>query len=93
MNRPMFLTGPAVAHLSSDFEPWLSCDDCFDQVDVAIEDFVSRGTAVTGALRAHLRGCPACMEEARVLVTMVAEDAGLDFERLLVRFDDLLATL
>ncbi|HET7387461.1 MAG TPA: hypothetical protein VFJ19_12440 [Nocardioidaceae bacterium] len=92
MNRPMSLTGHAIEHLSSDFEPWLSCDDCFDQVDQMIEGLALHGLPIRGAFRAHLRGCPACREEARALLTVVAEDAGLDVAGLVAQFDEFVLT-
>jgi len=87
MNRPIALDGHAVEHLSSDFEPWLSCEDCFAQADVVIEDLALRAGRLEGPFRAHLRGCPACLDEARALLALLADDHGLDAEALLERFD------
>jgi hypothetical protein len=89
MNRRIPLNGRAIEHLSSDFEPWLSCNDCFDQVDEVIDDFAYRRVPIGGAFQAHLRGCPACMEEARVLLAVVAEEGALDLNGLLSQFDEL----
>lgn len=74
--RPL---GPRdIEQLSLDTEPWLSCDDCFDLVDEYVEQLVGGATTVPAAMRAHLRGCPACAEEAATLAVLVAEEAGQD---------------
>ncbi len=90
MNDEHALTNDAIDQLRADHELWLSCDDCFAQVDVVVDAFVARGTAIDGAFRAHLRGCPACRDEARALVALLADDDGVDeagCARLLTRFD------
>lgn len=66
---------------------WLSCDDCFEQVDTAVEDVVLRRTGLTPAFRAHLQGCPACREEAATLAALVAQDSGQDATTALRRLD------
>jgi hypothetical protein len=35
------------------------------------------------AMSAHLRGCPACAEEAETILVLAAEDVGLDPEQAL----------
>jgi len=67
--------------LTLDTEPYLSCDDCFDQVDSYVEALLSdpdhhRSDLV--AMRTHLAGCAACAEEARSLIGLVAEQDGLN---------------
>jgi hypothetical protein len=69
---------PAARRLTLDAGVWLSCDDCFDQVDRAAEDVVLRRRPLSAAFRSHLVGCPACHEEAQSLVAVVAEGVGLD---------------
>lgn len=59
-------------------EPWLSCDDCFEQVDTFVDGLISDGRGPDEPLRVHLARCPACYEEAETLVSLAAEDAGLD---------------
>ena len=72
-----------VEQLTLDTEPWLSCDDCFALVDRYVEGLLGGG--VTGdvtllpelrEMQAHLRGCPACAEEAATLAALAAEEAG-----------------
>jgi hypothetical protein len=70
----------AAALLTLDTHPWLSCDDCFEQVDLVVDRFLARASVIPAEFRAHLAGCPACSEEAGALVALVAEEAGLDPE-------------
>jgi hypothetical protein len=51
------LLGPA--------EPEVSCDACFELLDVYVERELRSGDAERAmpALAAHLRGCPACAED------------------------------
>ncbi|GAB3270880.1 hypothetical protein GCM10027449_06200 [Sinomonas notoginsengisoli] len=66
-------------------EPWLSCDDCFEQVDLYVELLLDGETDTLPGLRAHLTACAACAEEARSLLVLAAADAGLDPEEALRR--------
>lgn len=68
MTRYLALTRQALEQLTITVDPWLSCDDCFDQVDGAVEGILTGKTEITAELRTHLWGCPACDEEARTLV-------------------------
>jgi anti-sigma factor RsiW len=61
------LLGPA--------DPELSCDACFDELDVYVE-LELRGEdadAAVPGMRAHLQGCPACGEEHASLRALLAE--------------------
>lgn len=81
MNAPYRPLGTdALERLTLDTEPWLSCDDCFEHVDEYVEHVLADRPAEEGmaAMAVHLRGCPACAEEAATLVTLAAEDAGVD---------------
>jgi len=74
--RPL---GPReVEQLTLDTEPWLSCDDCFALVDQYVEALLTGDLIAAPAMRAHLRGCPACAEEADTLAHLVAEETGQD---------------
>ncbi|WP_427006638.1 hypothetical protein [Pseudarthrobacter sp. H2] len=72
------LTDQAAERLTLAAEPWLSCDDCFEQIDEYVERLLAGSSAPMPAMRAHLIGCAACREEARSLLLLVAEDEGLD---------------
>lgn len=76
-SRPR-LTPEAARRLTIAAEPWLSCDECFDQLDTFIELLLTGAPAPALAMRAHLNGCAACEEEARSLLLLVANDRGID---------------
>jgi hypothetical protein len=72
------LTPETVRRLTLAAEPWLSCNDCFDAVDVYVETLLSGAPDNMPALRAHLSGCSACFQEARSLLLLAASDDGVD---------------
>ena len=65
------LSPAAVDSLVLDTTPWLSCEDCFDQMDSYVEAVVRSPSHDDAAMAAHLRGCPACAEEADSLIDLV----------------------
>lgn len=71
------LSPEAARSLTLDTEPYLSCDDCFEQVDGFVEALLADPDYDLPALRVHLAGCAACAEEARSLICLVAEQDGL----------------
>jgi hypothetical protein len=77
MSRPSRIPPEAVERLIADTEPWLSCDDCFDGIDVVVEGVLDRTQPMSTAFRAHLGACSVCWEEATSLVTLVADEHGL----------------
>jgi hypothetical protein len=86
MNEPHRTLGPDVlARLTLDTEPWLSCDQCFDDIDLYVELLVRHREAQMPAMAVHLRACPACAEEAETLSVLAAEDAGVDPDEVLAR--------
>ena len=89
MTRHHRLTTHTVAQLTLDTEPWLSCDDCFRDVDQYVELVLADDPLPMPAMAAHLRGCPACAEEAETILVLAAADAGLDPEQALRRLADL----
>jgi len=92
-SRPEHLDPRAAAQLTVKAEPYLSCDDCFEQVDVRVDALVSGvAESLPDAFRAHLIGCAACRDEARSLVELAAQDAGVDAETALARLDRALAS-
>lgn len=79
MTRRQSPLGPeVVARLTLDTEPWLSCDDCFDHLDEFVELALAGEGARMPAMAVHLRGCPACAEEAETVFVLAAEDSGID---------------
>jgi hypothetical protein len=76
---PLSQLSPQTARsLILDTEPYLSCDDCFDQVDGYVEALLANPDYDRPAMRIHLAGCAACAEEARSLIGLVATQDGLD---------------
>jgi hypothetical protein len=79
MNNTHRSLGPEViGRLLVETEPWLSCDDCFDQVDGYVEQLLAGHLDAMPAMRVHLGGCPACAEEAATLLTLAAADTGAE---------------
>lgn len=79
MTTPPLPLGPeALARLTLDTDPWLSCDDCFRQVDEYVELVLAGAASRMPAMAVHLRGCPACAEEAETVLALAAEDTGID---------------
>jgi len=85
MTDRLHLTPEAAQRLTVDAEPWLSCDDCFHLVDQYVENLLSGDKDDMPAMRAHLRGCSACRDEATSLLLLTAADAGTDPTRALQR--------
>ena len=70
------LTPHQVAQLTLNTSPYLSCDDCFDQIDAAVDGLVTGDEPLAESLRHHLAGCTACREEARSLAGLAVNDVG-----------------
>jgi hypothetical protein len=60
------LTGPA--------GPELSCEECFDVLDVYVERELAG--AEMPAMRAHLAGCSACRDDRDSLLALLRESLG-----------------
>jgi hypothetical protein len=63
----------AVEALLLDTNPWLSCDDCFEQLDTFVEARLRDPHHRDRAMDSHLKGCVACDEEARSLTALLSE--------------------
>ena len=70
------LSAEAIASLLADTSPYLSCDDCFAQLDVYVERRRADAHFEDPAMAAHLAGCGACAEEAATLQDLLADDEG-----------------
>jgi hypothetical protein len=57
-------------------EPEVGCDECFDELDRYVELTVAGrdAHAAVPGLRAHLAGCPACLQEFESLRDLVSGD-------------------
>jgi len=77
MTEPTYGLSPdQAASLVADTSPYLSCDDCFAQLDEYVEKLAADPGHHDAAMQAHLAGCGACAEEAATLGELLAQDAG-----------------
>ena len=58
--------------------PELTCEDCFEHLDryVDLEHADADADALVPGMRAHLQGCPACLEDHAALAAFVALSDG-----------------
>jgi hypothetical protein len=75
------LTDEAARSLTLNTQPWLSCDDCFETVDIHVDAVLAGEAVLPEAFRVHLVGCSACFEEATSLAALVGPDHRLHPER------------
>ena len=68
------LRAETIAGLLADTSPYLSCDDCFAQLDVYVERRRADAHFEDSAMAAHLAGCGACAEEAATLQELLDDD-------------------
>jgi hypothetical protein len=63
-----------IAALLGPGEPELTCEECFDALDryVDLELAGSNADRAVPGMRAHLAGCPACLEDHASLVAFLA---------------------
>lgn len=78
MNTQNSWTGAVLAQAFGPFQPWLSCDECFDRSDAIVEDLLDRNVPLPAEFRAHLAGCAACRDEMESLAELAATDRGID---------------
>lgn len=78
MNTQDSWTGAVLSQAFGSFEPWMSCDECFDRSDVVLDDLLDRNVPLPGVFRAHLAGCAACRDEMESLAELAAADRGID---------------
>ena len=75
MTQPTRSLDPeTITNLLVDTSPYLSCDDCFAQLDEYVERSLTDPHHQDPAMQAHLRGCGACAEEAATLHELLAQD-------------------
>jgi hypothetical protein len=70
------LSAETITSLLADTSPYLSCDDCFAQLDEYTERRIADPHFEDPAMSAHLTGCSACTEEAEALQELLDQDAG-----------------
>lgn len=69
------LSAETITSLLADTSPYLSCDDCFAQIDQYVERRLADPHYEDPAMKAHLSGCGACAEEAETLRELLSKDA------------------
>lgn len=92
MESQVGLSDGAIKRLTTNSEPWLSCDDCFDQADAAIEGLVAENVPLSREFSVHLAACPACHEEAVSLAELLAEDFNLPVDDVVARVEAAVAS-
>ncbi|GAA5164180.1 zf-HC2 domain-containing protein [Ornithinimicrobium tianjinense] len=70
MTTPEFST--ALERLLLEDGPYLSCEECFERLDVYVESRLAGGPAQPD-LEAHLRACPACAEDVASLTALLRD--------------------
>jgi hypothetical protein len=67
-----------IAALLGPGEPELTCERCFDELDryVDLQLAGADADAAVPGMRAHLAGCPACLDDHASLAEFVAMQAG-----------------
>ena len=63
-----------VTDLLLDTSPYLSCDDCFDQIDTYVERRLADPRHQDVQMQVHLAACGACAEEADALMELLANE-------------------
>lgn len=81
--RTPLLSADQVRLLTTPTDPWLSCEGCFDLMDVVVERLVSTPSDPgpddeQELLRTHLRACAACADEVDALLELVCGEDGVD---------------
>lgn len=69
--------GDIVATLIAETTPYLSCDDCFDQICAYIENVAADPAYEHAAMERHLQACSVCADEAASLLELVTADTAL----------------
>ena len=70
------LSAETIDGLLADTSPYLSCDDCFDRIDVYVERTLADPHHEDAGMQAHLAGCGACAEEAATLRELLTRATG-----------------
>lgn len=73
-DRTRGLNAETISQLLADTSPYLSCDDCFAQIDQYVERLLADPRDEDPAMKAHLAGCGACAEEAEALRELLNQD-------------------
>lgn len=91
MNGRLPIDPALIGALTADSDPYLSCDDCFDETDAAVEAVLATREHMSEPFRVHLLRCPACHDEARSLAELIAPEHDLTAEQATARLEAELA--
>lgn len=78
----------AIERLTVNSDPYLSCDDCFEHIDVVIDTVLTSAAPLPEEFRTHLLACAVCRDEAESLAQLVAADHDLTPSDAVARLDD-----
>lgn len=67
--------GDIVEVLTADTTPYLSCDECFEQICAYVERVLADPTHRHPPMEQHLRACPACADEAIAIRELLDQQA------------------
>lgn len=70
------LSPPVLDSLLVDSYPYLSCDECFEQIDTYVEAMLADPDHHDVPMEVHLRACGVCAEEAELLAELVRGEQG-----------------
>lgn len=68
------LTDAVIDGLLLDTSPYLSCDECFEQIDTYVEKMLRDPAHQDVPMQVHLAGCGACAEEAATLTELLTSE-------------------
>ncbi len=63
-----------IAALTADTTPYLSCDECFEQICAYLERVAADPEHQNARMEKHLRACAVCAEEAVALLDLLCGD-------------------
>lgn len=69
------LATETINSLLLDTDPYLSCDDCFTQLDQYVERRHADPNHQDLPMQVHLAGCGACAEEAEALTELLTQES------------------
>ncbi|MGB3376363.1 MAG: hypothetical protein WBA87_14630 [Microbacterium sp.] len=93
MTEPVSLGLAQIEQLIADSDPWLSCDDCFEQIDWVIERSLHGSIPLPEPFRVHLTTCAVCHEEARSLAALIAPEFSMTIDNAIAHLDGAIRTV
>jgi hypothetical protein len=81
------LTPEQIDRVLAPNDPYLSCDDCLEQTDAAIEEVLRPGGRLRESFRIHLLSCSACLDDASSLAELIADDFDLSPAQAVARLE------